>query len=101
MGQLHELTGHLEKAVSSYRRYLSEYGKKVISFMRQFKLWQCQIRLYCTSRLDFGIVDVGNKKLLLLCRSNKTLKSAFEIHLKDEQNSGVSSFCITIIIIIS
>ena len=40
MGQLHELTGHLEKAVSSYRRYLSKYGKKVINFMRKL---QCQI----------------------------------------------------------
>ena len=41
MGQLHELTGHLEKAVSSYRRYFSKYGKKVINFMRKL---QCQIR---------------------------------------------------------
>lgn len=95
MGQLHELTGHLEKAVSSYRRYLSKYGKKVTNFIRKL---QCQIKLYCTSRLDFGFVGVGNKKLLLLqyvevIRNWKVHK--FEIHLKDEQNSGASTFCIT------
>lgn len=46
MGQLHELTGHLEKAVASYRRYLIKSRRKIINFMRKFKLLLYLIEYY-------------------------------------------------------
>ena len=46
MGQLHELTGHLEKAVASYRRYLIKSRRKIINFIRKFKLLLYLIEYY-------------------------------------------------------